>query len=329
MRSAPYLGIVGNLNADLWIGPVKRFPQWDEELIVTSARVELAGTAGYVMHACRALGSDAYTVSTLGDDVFGRAVLRAVSELGFTTDGVDVLAGMETALGMIFIDPSGRRSILATLGAHSEMSLDVVAAHDEAAAQFDTILLCGVYSFPKLTPADMAPYASRARERGQVVAFDPSWDPSGWSERTRRDTFTLLSEVDVYLPNESELTHLTGRSDWREALRDVESLAAEVVLKRGALGAVQTPGGAWTEVPAFPVNAVNTVGAGDVFDTAYLYALWQGWEVERRLEFACAFAAMVVSQPGDRTYPSQADVESFIETSGRAGAATTRAPGAP
>ena len=307
------LAIVGNLNVDQWIGPVHRFPAWDEEVLVESARIELAGTAGYLLQACRGLGMDAFVVSTIGDDLFGGIVRDELRTLGFDDAGVDVLPGYETSLGMIFVGPSGERGILTVLGAHTAMEVAVAERHDERIAGCAEVFLCGNYLLPKLGPVAVLPYARRLRARGQAVVFDPSWDPAGWSEVTRRDTLALLEEVDVYLPNEEELKALTSASDLDAALELVSGRAGEVVVKRGASGAVYVSGETRVECGGFPVTAVNTIGAGDVFDIGYLYARRQQCSPEERLRFACALAAMVVVQPGARRYPNAGEVERFIE----------------
>lgn len=311
------LAIVGNLNVDQWVGPVERLPAWDEELVVDSARVELAGTAGYLLQACRGLGWDAFAVSTIGDDVFGRVVLEAVADLGFDASGVEVIAGLETCLGIVFVGPDGRRSILGTLGAHARMDPAAAQRHDARVAACPEVFLCGAYLLPRFGPADALPYAEGLRARGQTVVFDPSWDPSGWGEATRRDTLALLRAVDVYLPNEEELTRLTGTPGWEAALNAVAGLAGETVLKRGPAGAVYLSGGERISHPGFPVDAVNTIGAGDVFDAGYLHARRLGRPPVERLRFANALAAMVVSQPGARVYPDAAAVERFAAEHGR------------
>ncbi len=307
------LAIVGNLNVDLWVQTVDRFPAWSEERIVDSARPELAGTAGYLMLACTGLGIDAITVSTIGDDVFGCFLCKQLQELSFSTQGIELIDEEETALSMIFIGAGGERSILSTLGAHKYMDMGVVRRHDHLIALCREVVLCGNYLLPQLSPSDVSRYAGELRARGQCVAFDPSWDPTGWGEQIRHDTYRLLNEVDVYLPNEEELTHLTGRANWRDALREVEGLPGEIVLKRGSHGAVYAGAKEWIEVPGFAVNAVNTIGAGDVFDMGYLFGRRMGWPPLQRVQFACALAAIVVSQPGRRTYPDAATVLAFLQ----------------
>ena len=306
------MAIVGNLNVDVWVRPVDRFPSVDEEQLVDSAQVELAGTAGYALLACHALKMDAITVSTIGDDSFGALIEQEAKELGVTLECVEILPGQETPVSMVFIGSDGSRSILSTLGAHGAMDLDVVTRHDEQIARCRELFICGSYLLPRLGPHVIKAYAETARARGQTVVFDPSWDPAGWGECTRRQTRELLPAVDVYLPNEQELLHLTGRAHWHEAVHDVADLPGELVVKRGANGATFVNAGEWIDTPAFEVEAVNTIGAGDVFDIGYLYGRRRGWPVSRRLEFAAALAAIVVRQQGRRRYPSAEQVYAFL-----------------
>lgn len=311
------LGIVGNLNVDLVVSTVERFPVWDEELVVEGARVEFAGSAGYAALAAGALGLDVFVVSTVGDDVFGHALAEQADWLGFDTSGVEVLPGSETSLGMVFVGEGGRRGILSTLGAHAEMDVAVAERHDARVAQCAEVFLCGNYLLPRFSPEETAPYARRLRGRGQTVVFDPSWDPSGWGERTREGTYALLSYTDIYMPNQEELTRLTGERDWHVALNEGASrCAGEVVLKRGADGAVWASGDERIEIPGFLVSAVSTIGAGDVFDAAYLYARRQEWQPESRLRFASAYAALVISHFGPRSYPDAAGVHAFLGARG-------------
>lgn len=308
--SAP-LAIVGNLNVDQWLGPITRFPAWDEELLIDSSRVELAGSAGYIALACRALGISPFIVSTIGDDVFGRFTLDSLRNLGLDTSGVETIAGPPTPLGLIFIGPGGERGILSVLGAHAMMSAGVAERHDDRVATCPEVFLCGNYLLPQCTPLQMRDYARMARARGQLVAFDPSWDPCGWTAPMREETRTLLSDVDVYLPNQQELCRVTATSSWERGLDEVRGLATETVIKRGADGAVFASAEEIIEVPGLPVEAINTIGAGDVFDAAYLYGRRRAWPPKERLTFACAYAAHVIAQRGERQYPDEDAVHAY------------------
>jgi sugar/nucleoside kinase (ribokinase family) len=179
-------------------------------------------------------------------------------------------------------------------------------------------MLCGSYLLPRLGPRQITPYARMLRDRGQFVAFDPSWDPSGWGEETRAATLDLLGAVDCYLPNDTELLHLTGAPDLEQAIDQIAPLVPELVVKCGAEGATCVIDGVRDSVEADSIEAVNTIGAGDIFDVGYLYARRQGLSPEARLRFAGALAAMVIVQPGERVYPDAEAVWRYLGEGGHA-----------
>lgn len=305
------IAIVGNLNVDQIVSTVTRFPEWDEELIVESSRVELAGTAGYLALAGRGFGMSPFVVSTVGDDANAAFLRRELIAAGIDTAGVATIRDAATCLGIVFVGDRGQRSILTVLGAHEQMSVAVAERHDDRIAACAEVFLCGNFLLPQFSPGLVTGYARGLRQRGQFVVFDPSWDPGGWQAQTCDDTLALLDHVDLFMPNQEELCHLTGTSTWEEGVAAIGSRARHTVIKRGALGAVSVDGKAVIDVPGLPIDAANTTGAGDVFDMSFIYGRRKGWEVRQCLEFACASAAYVVSQAGSRTYPDEHAVREF------------------
>ncbi|HYH12659.1 MAG TPA: carbohydrate kinase family protein, partial [Thermomicrobiales bacterium] len=274
---------------------------------------ELAGTAGYLALAARGLGLSPFVVSTAGDDEYAAFMRREMCAAGIEDAGLETITGVPSCLALIFVGARGQRGILTVLGAHEQMSAEVAERHDERIAECGEVFLCGNYLLPRFTPRHAEPYARRLRERGQFVVFDPSWDPGGWQGETRSDTFALLRHVDLFLPNEEELLGLTGATSLDEGVHRIREHAPAtwVVVKRGPQGAVSIDGDELVEVPGLPIDAVNTIGAGDVFDIALLYGRRKHWDTRRCLEFACATAAYVVAQSGPRTYPNEATVLAF------------------
>ena len=312
------LAIVGNLNVDQIVATVHRLPAWDEELIVDSSHLELAGTAGYLALAAKGLGMEPFVVSTVGDDSPGAFLREQLAANDIDDRGVETIRGAATSLGIIFVGDRGQRGILTVLGAHEQMSVAVAARHDARIAGCAEVFLCGNFLLPTFAPRHVWEYARRLRERGQVVVFDPSWDPGGWQPQTRAETLALLRNVDLFLPNEEEFCHLTGVTELDEGIAEVRRHAPEtqVVIKRGAKGALSVIGDQVIEAAGLPVAAVNTIGAGDVFDVAFLYARRRGWETRRGLDFANAAAACVVAQTGARTYPDEGQVLGFAARHG-------------
>ena len=309
------IAILGNLNLDQIVSTISRFPEWDEELLVDRSTLELAGTAGYMAIACERLGTPAFAVSTVGDDYYADFLRSEMRRHKLDEFGIVTIPNSSTCLGIVFVGDQGQRGILSVLGAHKEMSVAVAKSFDDRIASCHEVVFCGNYLLPKFSPADIAEYARDLRVQGHPIVFDPSWDPAGWTDQNQIDTYRLLEHVDLYTPNVEEICHLTRTSTWQEAARVIGPMVPELVIKRGAEGAVYLSGDVVIEVPAFQVNVVNTIGAGDVFDISFLVARRRGMDPKPALEFANAAAAIIVSQDGAREYPTVADVEAFLRRS--------------
>jgi sugar/nucleoside kinase (ribokinase family) len=93
-----------------------------------------------------------------------------------------------------------------------------------------------------------------------------------------------LRSVDIFAPNEPEALQLTGAPAVDEALSRLAELTPLVVIKLGAGGAVARCGEQVIRVPAIPVQAVDTTGAGDCFCAGFLYSYLQGASLETCLQ---------------------------------------------
>jgi ribokinase len=119
-----------------------------------------------------------------------------------------------------------------------------------------------------------------------------------------------------FTPNETEAALYVGSG--LEAEDAAQKLLAKglrgVVLKRGAEGAyVAVAGGKSAWVRPFPVEAVDTVGAGDCFNGAFAVALLEGKDPWSAARFASAAAAISVTRRGAQAaMPSRAEVDAFL-----------------
>ncbi|VTZ65834.1 PfkB family carbohydrate kinase [Sinorhizobium medicae] len=109
-----------------------------------------------------------------------------------------------------------------------------------------------------------------------------------------------LEALDIIIPNETEAAELleVGEiSDYRAAAREVCSRwgVSNTIVTCGSRGAVAWWENALIEVPAFNVDAKNTIGAGDAFAASCALALCRGLYISRAFRFAAAVAAISVS----------------------------------
>ena len=93
-----------------------------------------------------------------------------------------------------------------------------------------------------------------------TVSLDTNYDPA---ERWDSGLAAVLQHVDIFLPNETELTRITKTPDWRSGLARAAQMVPTVVAKLGAEGAAVQQGNKFVHQPVRPVAVVDTTGAGD------------------------------------------------------------------
>ena len=141
---------------------------------------------------------------------------------------------------------------------------------------------------------------STANERGVTVSFDLNVRRQLLKARDPREVLgPLASRADLLFVSEDEADLLFGGSvpeHVREARRDIR---ASTVVVHGAEGAFAVEETGVSEMPAYSVSVVDTVGAGDAFVAGYLSGRLRGWGTEECLDLANACGACAVTVPGD------------------------------
>ncbi|QIZ09307.1 carbohydrate kinase family protein [Priestia megaterium] len=298
------VGIIGNYNIDIMIGNVNEAPKWDTEILADRYEQRIAGTAGYMALALYNLNIPSVILSSVGQDDYGNFLVKALIERGLEAKGIERLANHQTCIGFVVVNKDGSRAITTVSGAHDHFDLEMYHKNKHLLKECKEIVICGTYLLPKFSLAEALVVAKEQRALGKKLYFDPSWDPNGWSEYTVSQTFELLKYVDVFMPNETELCHLTGKQNWRDALLFVSQFCGEVVVKLGSKGAAMIKDGKIIIESGKNVRAVDTTGAGDVFDMGYLFAARRGDDPSNRLALGNTLASLLITQSNRTTYPT-------------------------
>ncbi len=232
-------------------------------------------------------------ITQLGMDFFGDEAYR-----GFQAEGIDVSSVFRTdrhptGAALILVDERrGENAILVVPGACGHM--DPGAVGTAILARPDSGVL--VVQFETNVEA-MVEALLRARERGMTTICNPA--------PARDIPESCLPLVDYLTPNESEAAALAGIpvesvDDARRAAIILRSRGiARVIVTLGAAGAyVLDRTGEGELVHAFPVDAVDTTGAGDAFTGAFAVAIAEGKELVEAARFANACAAVSVTRIG-------------------------------
>jgi sulfofructose kinase len=265
------------------------------------------GQVGTALAAATRLGARAGYVGLLGDDEEGRWLREQ-----FVREGVDVARlrmqpGAGTNVCLILVEEAtARRAILcAARTGRDALQFDPA---DQAAVQAARALHLDGQFMPAAIQA-----ARWAREAGTKVCFDGNHPRPGLEE-----LLPLVDWLVVAEPFPAAYTGLREPSEAAEALLDLGPELLVVTLgEQGCLVCCRGPDGEESfRVPGFPVDAVDTTGAGDAFHGAFLYAMLQGWDLRRIATFANAVAAINCRTLGGRRgLPTRAQADRFLERS--------------
>ncbi len=153
--------------------------------------------------------------------------------------------------------------------------------------------------------------AQLAKQSGTTVLYDAGGLYPGVEK--------LLAETDILIPSEEFACKHTGKASPEEAAKALFAAYRPkvVVITQGKEGGLLYDGKQLTNYPAFPVEAVDTNGSGDVFHGAFAFALTKGWDYYRCCIFSSAVSALKCTQVGARkSIPSYDAVLDFLSSRG-------------
>lgn len=291
--------VVGSTNADV-TATMPRLPGPGETLLGTSIVTSPGGKGANQALAAARSGAAVRFVGAVGDDPAARTALAQLREQGVDLSRVSVRAGTPTGTALIWVDDSAENSIVVISGANATVGPDDVDRAADADALEGIVVVQGeipvaaveraVHRAPGRVVVNLAP----------VVPVPPQ----------------VLTSADPLIVNEHEgaqaLRLLGGNPDGADERGIVAGLRAagvpSVVLTLGSRGALVTDGGGIRAIPAAPVKALDTTGAGDAFVGAVSAKLAEGADLFAATSFATRFAAAAVLKAGTQTsYPHPGD----------------------
>ena len=289
--------VVGNTNLDIMVSGASVLPEPGTEAIVPGISIRLGGSAGNLAVRCAGLGQATTLVSKVGDDASTRLLEQELALPGL--ESVLVLDdGLPSGITVAVEAPGRDRAFLSSLGAMAELTPQDVPP---AALEAEAVVLAGYFLLPKLRAGGAQELFAAAHAQGALTVLDTGWPAEGWTESVRAEVHTVLASVDLFLPNSDELAGLTSSPSPRTAALSLASdTATMVVTKLGAGGAgVALPDGTWIHEPAQQVIPVDSTGAGDGFNAAFLACLARGDSPAQSLTAAVRYATELVATHPD------------------------------
>ena len=257
------------------------------------------GMAATALVAVTRLGGRAELWGAVGTDWIGDMIVRGLEEEQVDTRHVERMQGRRGPLAVVCVDqPTGERYFPYWSG-HLKP--------EEAIGSLESLSSAGCLLVDGTLCPTALPAAQEARRLGVPVVGDV--------ERIDRDVRALMQHMDYAIASEDCAAELGTGDDYRKACEVIQAMGPHhVVLTLGNEGLAYLSGDRFGEMKAFPVDVVDTTGAGDVFHGAFCYGLVHGFALEKNLTFASAAAAMKFRYLGGRAgIPGRNEVEQFLK----------------
>lgn len=242
-------------------------------------------------------------VATVGSDSISQTALKRLEKFGVGTSSIK---SCEEQIGKTFIvvESDGRNTMFHILGANAYLTPEKV--------DWTFLETCAAVFVQLGIPAETAQEAIMMSKRNGKYVFV---DPAGFSESM---DLQILAYADTVAPNEVELLRITRETEIEKAVKKLLNIGVEEVLvKLGRRGANLYTEKASYHVDAFDVEVVDTTGAGDAFNAAYIFAKLNKFDLRDALKLAVAASALVVTKVGSSSAsPTREKLVEFLKLKG-------------
>jgi ribokinase len=276
----PHIVVVGSANIDLTT-ITDAFPRPGETIFGREFHLGFGGKGANQAVAASLCGARVSIVARVGDDLFGPATIQNFTTRGVDTSHVKITPGVSSGVAPIFVDRAGQNRILVVKGANDRLSPADIDGAGDLLRSADCIVL------QLEVPVETVYHTLRFARRHSIRSIlNPApGQPLDLAE---------VANADYVIPNETEaealsgmtVTDLEGARACTRKLRDAGLRGVIVTL--GANGALCGD----EHVPAYPVTAVDTTGAGDAFIGAFATFLGGGCPEAEAIRRANVYAAL-------------------------------------
>ena len=277
---------------------IERFPAEPTKVFARDFQQVGGGPASNAAATVARLGGRAIFWGRVGDDAIGRRLIDEMADFGIDVETTRLVSGRRSGVSAVAVDELGERLIIA----FADRELDTDPSWLPGSLPDVDVVLCDVR-----WPAASEKVMRAARDSGRTVVLDADLTNDDAVER-------LIGLADHAVFSAPALRRLTGLNDAVAGLRAAQDRTAGIVsVTLGAKGFAWMDDGETRRISAFPVRALDTLGAGDVFHGAFALGLAEGMVTRDAARFAAAAAGLKCTRWGGRAaIPTRDELERFM-----------------
>ena len=288
---------------------------------------------------CSRLGASATLLTAVGDDKVGDFILHFVQKQNVDTAYIPRIPHARTSAVVLGIEPPDRFPLVyyRENAADTHVSIDHVIAAD--ISRYKVLEISGTALSREPSRSAVFYAAETAQDNGVDVVLDIDFRADQWTDVRSFGLMVraLLPKVKIAIGTEEEIQAATLhsadqvsikhqqisapeiRGDIEASIKKILQLGPETLLvKRGSKGVtIIQKSGERIDVPGFPVEVLNVLGAGDAFASGFIWGYLQGWDLYKACRMGNASGAWVVQKPGcANDMPYYEELMEFVERRG-------------
>ncbi len=283
--------------------------------------IPVTGGAPANVAACAAkLGLDAYFIGKVGEDMFGDKIIRELTEAGVNTSYLTKTSQANTALSFVTLKENGEREFAFYRKPSADMFLEEKDISEINFSSSDILHFCSVDLIDMPVKHTTHEAIKRIKACGGIVSFDPNVRKALWEDLAdyKRVINEFIPYADIIKISSDECSFITGSDDIDAVAKKLLTTAKIVLITFGAEGSrCYTPHSVTDQAP-FPINCVDTTGAGDSFVGTFLTYFDRNAaenSIRTAMYYASACSGLVCSKKGVlSSLPSLSELSEYIES---------------
>lgn len=318
--------VIGSSNTDLSVR-VPVLPEPGQTRLGRDFNRAPGGKGANQAVAARRAGAQVAFIAAVGNDPEGASAIEGYREEGIDTRHIKVVPDIASGIALIVVDDKGRNLIAVAPGANEKLEPDDILALPDNLFNRETILLISL-EIPPLSAFAAATRANLSRSIVVVNAAPPIIDTI---------MLSILKRTDILIVNDDEAAEICRlipgdpASASPSSMESARYVSPKIRASRSAASALLTLGPSTVivtlsdegclfaekdqpieQIPAYHLEVVDSVGAGDSFCGAFVASLAEGLDPRAATLRASAAAAISVTRSGARSSPSSAQIADFL-----------------
>lgn len=262
--------VVGELNVDLILNEIDGFPEVGNEIIAEQMEFTLGSSSAIMASNIATMGTSTAFCGKIGADRLGDFVLGELQKKNVETSFINISKTHKTGITVVMNYDQDRANVT-YCGAMEDFTIRDIPWSE--LQDFDHFHLSN-YFLQKGLQKDILQIFKQAKEAGLTTSLDLQVDPEG---KWNFDYKNVLPYVDIFLPNVSELIHLTGKKDLESAILEVKPQANTLAIKMGNKGSLLVSGEERISIlPFLNTCFKDAIGAGDSFNAGFIHEYLKG-----------------------------------------------------